>query len=59
MGAAGGGAAAVGENWVEHVDGRHTMLTYADETAVGTGDVFVLHTPGGGGWGAPERPSEK
>jgi 5-oxoprolinase (ATP-hydrolysing) len=50
-GMAGGEPGEVGRNWVERADGSRTDLGYADETQVGTGDVFVIETPGGGGYG--------
>ena len=50
-GMAGGAPGAVGRNWVERADGSRTELSYADETQVGAGDVFVIETPGGGGYG--------
>ncbi len=50
-GAAGGGAAALGENSVERADGRVEALQGNDETQVAAGDVFVMKTPGGGGYG--------
>ena len=49
---AGGGPGEVGSNWVERADGSRTDLSYADETLVKPGDVFVIETPGGGGYGA-------
>jgi 5-oxoprolinase (ATP-hydrolysing) len=52
-GMAGGEPGSVGRNWVERADGSRTDLSYADETEVGTGDVFVIETPGGGGYGPP------
>jgi 5-oxoprolinase (ATP-hydrolysing) len=52
-GMAGGGPGDLGRNWVERADGSRTDLGYADETQVGPGDVFVIETPGGGGFGAP------
>jgi 5-oxoprolinase (ATP-hydrolysing) len=52
-GMAGGEPGALGRNWVERADGSRTELSYADETQVGTDDVFVIETPGGGGYGAP------
>jgi 5-oxoprolinase (ATP-hydrolysing) len=51
FGMAGGGAGALGRTWIEHADGRRTMLGFSDEANVGVGDVFVLETPGGGGYG--------
>ena len=50
-GMAGGAPGDVGRNWVERADGSRTELTYADETQMGPGDVFVIETPGGGGFG--------
>jgi 5-oxoprolinase (ATP-hydrolysing) len=52
-GMAGGAPGALGANWVERADGSRTDLGFADETEVGAGDVFVIETPGGGGFGAP------
>jgi len=51
FGLAGGAAGAVGRNWVERADGgiEHFGATHA--VAVGPGDVFVIETPGGGGYG--------
>jgi 5-oxoprolinase (ATP-hydrolysing) len=49
-GMAGGEPGAVGRNWVERGDGSRTDLGYADETEVAFGDVFVIETPGGGGY---------
>ncbi len=40
-----------GRNWVERTDGQITELTGQDGTNVGPGDVFVLQTPTGGGFG--------
>jgi 5-oxoprolinase (ATP-hydrolysing) len=51
-GMAGGQPGAVGRNWVERSGGGRTELSFADETKVGVGDVFVIETPGGGGFGA-------
>ena len=51
-GMAGGGPGDVGRNWVERADGSRTELSYADETQVARDDVFVIETPGGGGYGA-------
>ena len=51
-GMAGGAPGEVGRNWVERADGSRTDLSYADETEVAPDDVFVIETPGGGGYGA-------
>jgi 5-oxoprolinase (ATP-hydrolysing) len=50
-GMAGGAPGALGRNWVERSNGARTELSYADETQVGVDDVFVIETPGGGGYG--------
>ena len=50
---AGGEPGAVGRNWVDRADGSRTPLGFADETQVAAGDVFVIETPGGGGYGVP------
>jgi 5-oxoprolinase (ATP-hydrolysing) len=52
-GMAGGEPGDVGRNWVERSDGSRTELSYADETQVAEGDVFVIESPGGGGYGEP------
>ena len=53
-GMAGGAPGACGQNWVERADGERTELSGTDATAMNAGDVFVLETPGGGGFGKPE-----
>ncbi|HEY9242524.1 MAG TPA: hydantoinase B/oxoprolinase family protein [Streptosporangiaceae bacterium] len=52
-GMAGGSAGALGRQWVEHPDGRVTEMVGCDTVQVEPGDVFVLETPGGGGYGPP------
>jgi len=49
----GGADAAAGRQWVERADGTRVDLTGTDSAEVGPGDVFVIETPGGGGYGAP------
>ena len=53
FGAAGGQAGAPGINRVERADGRTEPLAYIGEVAMQPDDVFVIETPGGGGWGEP------
>ena len=53
-GMAGGEPGGLGRNWVERVTGERIELSYADEIDMRVGDVFVIETPGGGGYGAPE-----
>ena len=52
-GMAGGHAGAPGRNWVERTDGTVETLTATDLRSIQPGDVFVLETPGGGGYGKP------
>ncbi|MFH9466648.1 hydantoinase B/oxoprolinase family protein [Streptomyces clavifer] len=52
-GMAGGGPGALGGQHVERADGTVTPLNGCDTTELDTGDVLVLRTPGGGGYGAP------
>jgi 5-oxoprolinase (ATP-hydrolysing) len=54
FGISGGAPGGLGANWVERVDGSRTPLGFSDETEMQAGDVFVLETPGGGGFGATE-----
>jgi 5-oxoprolinase (ATP-hydrolysing) len=53
IGMAGGSPGALGRHWVEHPDGSITAMEGCDSTAVAAGDVFVVQTPGGGGFGPP------
>ena len=50
-GMAGGASGALGRQWVEHPDGRVTEMGGCDTVELVAGDVFVLETPGGGGYG--------
>ena len=50
-GLAGGAPGALGHNRVERVDGTVVELAGADSVDVGPGDVLVVETPGGGGYG--------
>jgi 5-oxoprolinase (ATP-hydrolysing) len=54
FGLAGGSPGALGRNWVEHADGSVTAMEGCDCVQLAAGDVFVIETPGGGGYG--ERP---
>ena len=53
FGLEGGEDGAVGRQWVERADGTHEVLTGTDSAELNPGDVFVIETPGGGGYGAP------
>jgi 5-oxoprolinase (ATP-hydrolysing) len=49
----GGGDAAPGINRVVRADGREELLGPTAAVEMGEGDMFVILTPGGGGFGAP------
>ena len=50
----GGEDAAVGRNWVERADGTRVELAGTARIEMEENDVFVIETPGGGGFGAIE-----
>lgn len=50
-GMAGGSPGALGGNRVERADGTVTAMAGNDVVEVGVGDVLVVETPGGGGYG--------
>ena len=52
-GMAGGLPGALGRNRVERADGEMVELAGTDAIEVEAGDVFVIETPGGGGYGPP------
>ncbi len=54
FGAAGGMPGALGRNWVERADGTREEFGATCAVEMRAGDVFVIETPGGGGYGAPE-----
>jgi 5-oxoprolinase (ATP-hydrolysing) len=54
-GMAGGAPGALGANRVERTDGSVVELGGSDSVDVGPGDVLVIETPGGGGYGPPSR----
>jgi 5-oxoprolinase (ATP-hydrolysing) len=58
FGMGGGEAGAVGRNYVERRDGRVESLQHIAEVAMNSGDVMVIVTPGGGGFG-PESSTDK
>jgi 5-oxoprolinase (ATP-hydrolysing) len=53
-GMAGGGEGVAGLNRVERADGSVVELGPADRAEMGPGDVFVIESPGGGGYGTPD-----
>ena len=52
-GICGGGDAALGRNWVERSDGSVEKLPATASIDMEIGDIFIIETPGGGGWGEP------
>ncbi len=55
FGLEGGAPGALGHNWVRREDGSIEELTGTDKTEMRPGDVFVVETPGGGGFGPAEE----
>jgi 5-oxoprolinase (ATP-hydrolysing) len=51
FGAAGGEPGKRGRNYVIRADGRQEELGFVASTEMQPGDVFVIETPGGGGYG--------
>ncbi|OGA22380.1 MAG: 5-oxoprolinase [Betaproteobacteria bacterium RIFCSPLOWO2_02_FULL_67_26] len=54
-GMAGGKPGAVGRNWVRHTNGTDIELGPCKTIEMNAGDVFVIETPGGGGYGTSEK----
>jgi 5-oxoprolinase (ATP-hydrolysing) len=57
FGLAGGAPGAPGRNWVERADGTREDFGATWKVRMRAGDVFVIETPGGGGYGAPRGPA--
>jgi 5-oxoprolinase (ATP-hydrolysing) len=53
FGLAGGGCGALGENVIERRDGTVEHYPHIASSTVSPGDVVVIKTPGGGGYGRP------
>lgn len=59
----GGSPGALGENWVERTGGADgggksvivEHMGHRGSTTLNAGDVFVIKTPGGGGFGVPVK----
>ena len=49
----GGASGQPGHNWVKRADGRIEELGSCAQVEMHPGDVFVIETPGGGGYGSP------
>jgi 5-oxoprolinase (ATP-hydrolysing) len=54
FGLAGGSAAATGNNWIERTSGAIERFGGTHAADMQAGDVFVIQTPGGGGFGGNE-----
>jgi len=54
FGVAGGQPGASGINQVRRKDGSVEVLKHIGQVEMAPGDVFEIHTPGGGAYGAPE-----
>ena len=52
FGLAGGAPGALGINRVLRASGAEELLGHIGEAQMAAGDVFEIHTPGGGGFGA-------
>ncbi|MDE2164836.1 MAG: hydantoinase B/oxoprolinase family protein [Alphaproteobacteria bacterium] len=52
FGLAGGSPGAVARNWIERANGTREEFDGTQVIDVAPGDVFVLETPGGGGYGS-------
>ncbi|CAN5207023.1 hydantoinase B/oxoprolinase family protein [soil metagenome] len=55
FGLEGGKPGQLGRNSVERANGKTEVLGATAVVAMGAGDVFVIETPGGGGFGAPPQ----
>ena len=49
---AGGAPGALGVNRIERGDGSSQTLAHIGSAEMAAGDVFVIETPGGGGYGS-------
>ena len=54
FGLAGGGPASLGRSIVVRADGREEIVPHVGSADMQPGDLFVIETPGGGGYGAPD-----
>ena len=51
FGRAGGGTGALGRNTVVRIDGSEEVVPHVGSAEMNPGDIFVIETPGGGGYG--------
>jgi 5-oxoprolinase (ATP-hydrolysing) len=52
FGLAGGGPGVPGENRIDRADGRVEILGAIGQSEMAPDDMFIISTPGGGGYGA-------
>jgi N-methylhydantoinase B/oxoprolinase/acetone carboxylase alpha subunit len=55
FGLAGGQPGACGNNSLIRANGDKIQLSFTDTVEVNPGDTIIIETPGGGGFGAPDR----
>jgi len=58
FGMAGGASGVLGRNSVQRADGSIEQLAHIGKTEMQAGDVFVIETPGGGGYGVAQQADE-
>jgi 5-oxoprolinase (ATP-hydrolysing) len=56
FGLAGGEPGEAGRNWVQRADGRREEFGATCRVEMEAGDLFVIQTPGGGGFGRRHDP---
>jgi 5-oxoprolinase (ATP-hydrolysing) len=59
QGVDGGLPGKVGRNWIQRADGSTTQLRGTGKADMEIGDVFVIETPGGAGYGDPVKSKQK
>ncbi|HUO82806.1 MAG TPA: hydantoinase B/oxoprolinase family protein [Gammaproteobacteria bacterium] len=59
FGLKGGGPGRCGRNSIERADGSREVLGPTAAVRMQAGDVFVIETPGGGGFGAPAASAQR
>ena len=53
-GLSGGGEGKAGRNWIQRAGGQVQELGAIGSAMMASDDVFIIETPGGGGWGKPD-----
>ena len=57
-GMAGGEPGALGRNTLRRADGSTVDLGRAPQLQVAAGDMLIIETPGGGGWGQADEAND-